>query len=98
MTPLFKKLNYKEQKEICIHHAVPEFSKEVKAIEKFTMVKSDIKDSKELNFILSFVTTKKEIDKLASLIDKKLKDDGIVWFAYPKGTSKKYKVEISRDK
>jgi len=31
------------------------------------------------------------------IINKKLKGDGIVWFAYPKKTSKKYKVEIHRD-
>ena len=30
-------------------------------------------------------------------IAKKANGDGMVWFAYPKGTSKKYKSEINRD-
>lgn len=33
-----------------------------------------------------------------SSISPKIKGDGIVWFAYPKGTSKKYKVEINRNR
>jgi len=53
--------------------------------------------SKEIEFVLAFVKTKKDINKIFLLIQKKLKEDGIVWFAYPKGTSKKYEVEISRD-
>ena len=26
-----------------------------------------------------------------------MKGDGLIWFAYPKGTSKKYKCEFNRD-
>lgn len=46
---------------------------------------------------MSFVQRKSEVDRLARLIDETLEGDGIVWFAYPKKSSKKYKAEISRD-
>lgn len=98
MTTTFKKLNYKGQKEICIVNCPDEFVKEFETMEKVTSVKPEIKNCKEIEFILIFVKTESEIDKIAPLIDKKLKGDGIVWFAYPKGTSKKYTVEINRDK
>jgi hypothetical protein len=97
MTPTFKKLNYKGQKEICIINSPEEFANEFKAIKNIATINTEIDDWKDIEFILTFVKTKSEIDKIARLIDKKLKSDGIVWFAYPKGTSKKYKVEINRD-
>lgn len=61
------------------------------------MTLADIKQLKEIAFIVSFVKTKTEVEKIISTIDKKLAADAVVWFAYPKGTSKKYKAEINRD-
>ncbi len=97
MTPLFKKLNYKGQNEIYIVNFPQEFISEVEAMKKVTLIKTDIHRSEKLEFLLAFVTAKAEIDKIAAVIEKKLKDDGIIWFAYPKGTSKKYKAAINRD-
>jgi hypothetical protein len=97
MTPTFKKLNYKEQKEIYILNYPAEFDVEVNIMKSITTIKTEINDCKDIEFILAFVKTKAEIDKITPLIDAELKGDGIVWFAYPKGTSKKYKVEINRD-
>jgi len=34
---------------------------------------------------------------LGKAIAKKAQGDAVVWFAYPKGSSKKYKSEINRD-
>ena len=67
-------------------------------MKNITSIKTDIKGLKEFEFILTFLKTKDEIDDIVPFIAKKLKGDGIVWFAYPKGTSKKYKVAVSRDK
>jgi hypothetical protein len=98
MTELFKKLNFKAQKEIYIINSPKEFSKELTAMKEFTSIKTNIKNQKNEIFILIFVTNKIEIENYSSTIIKDLKGDSIIWFAYPKGTSKKYKVEISRDK
>ena len=54
-------------------------------------------DVKEIAFFLGFVTTQKEVDDLARVVAKKSVPDAVVWFAYPKGTSKKYTSDISRD-
>lgn len=97
MTPLFKKLNFKTHKEIFILNHPSEFEKEVKDMATYTVIKTSIRESSEIEFVLTFVKTKADIDKMTPIIHKQLKGDGIVWFAYPKGTSKKYKVEINRD-
>lgn len=98
MTPLFKKLNFKGQKEIFLFDPPLEFNEEISNMKSETSFEADINNFKQIEFALSFVKTKQEIDKVFSLIQKKLKEDGILWFAYPKGTSKKYNVDISRDK
>jgi hypothetical protein len=42
--------------------------------------------------------TQKEVDAIGKSVAKKAKGDTVVWFTYPKGTSKKYKSEINRDR
>ena len=46
---------------------------------------------------LAFEKTKKEIESIGAFLQKKVDGDPIIWFAYPKKTSKKYSVEINRD-
>ena len=97
MTPLFAKLNFKEQKEICLINAPEEFEKEMQPMEEETSFITDLRSCKKAEFVLAFVKSKIEIDRIASAVIKKLEGDAIVWFAYPKKTSKKYSVEIHRD-
>lgn len=96
-TLLFKKLNFKNQKEILVLNSPTEFEPELNNIREFTNFVSDIHEILEIEFVLVFVKTRAEVDLITPIIDQKLKGDGIVWFAYPKGTSKKYKSEINRD-
>jgi hypothetical protein len=101
-TPLLKKFNHKDQQEIFVLNAPAEFKAELDAMKesgnKATEVSvSDLSKIKSLEFILSFVQTQTEVEKVIDLIDDKLGKDAIVWFAYPKGTSKKYKAAINRD-
>jgi hypothetical protein len=46
---------------------------------------------------LAFVTTQEQVNALGPAIARKAEGDAIVWLAYPKGTSKKYKSQINRD-
>jgi hypothetical protein len=48
-------------------------------------------------FSLAFVTKQHEVDAFARSIAAKIKGDAIVWFAYPKGTSRNYTCEFNRD-
>jgi len=90
------KLNLKEHDEIVVVNAPASFEAEVKALDGVA-VKRKPADAKEIRFFLAFVTTTKEVDDLARVVAKKSVPDAVVWFAYPKGTSKKYTSEIGRD-
>jgi len=91
----FAKLNLKDQAEIVVLNAPASFEPELKSLKGVT-VRRDAKGA-EIDFSLAFVMTQKEVDTLAPQVAKKAKGDAIVWFAYPKGSSKKYKSQINRD-
>ena len=92
---VFAKLNLKDQAEIVVLNAPASFEPELKSLKGVT-VRRDAKGA-EIDFSLAFVMTQKEVDTLAPQVAKKAKGDAIVWFAYPKGSSKKYKSQINRD-
>jgi hypothetical protein len=96
MAAIFEKLNWKDQQEIVVLNAPDSFEPELAQVSASTIIRS-LSPMKETKFLLSFVTRKSEVDALASQIAKRAKGDAIVWFAYPKGSSKKYKCDFNRD-
>ncbi|PKN85696.1 MAG: hypothetical protein CVU46_10320, partial [Chloroflexi bacterium HGW-Chloroflexi-8] len=36
-------------------------------------------------------------DAISPIVAQKARGDAVIWFAYPKGTSKKYKCDFNRD-
>jgi len=96
MASTFGKLNLKEQKQILVLNAPGSFEPELKTLRGVT-VQRDLKGAGDVEFSLAFVIKQSEVDTLGKAIGKKAKGDAVVWFAYPKGSSKKYKSEINRD-
>ena len=97
MTPLFKKMNFKEHEAIYVLHAPDSFLPELKEMGKSTTVKTSLKGAKNIPFFIGFVTNQKEVDELTQAIGAIARTDEVIWFAYPKGTSKKYTCEFNRD-
>ena len=93
--PTFAKLNLKDQTEIVVLNAPASFEPELKSLKGVT-VRRDAKGG-DIDFSLAFVMTQKEVDTVGPQVAKKAKGDAVVWFAYPKGSSKKYKSQINRD-
>lgn len=52
-------------------------------------VKTNLTGAKEISFFLAFVTKQNEVDDLATKIHACLTPDGLLWFAYPKASSKR---------
>ena len=96
MSALFQKMNLKDQSTVVVLNAPANFETELAAL-KDVAIAREVKAVKEIEFSLAFVTKQAEVDKLAQAVAKKVKGDAVVWFAYPKGTSKKYKCEFNRD-
>lgn len=92
----FQKLNLKTHPAIFVLNAPESFDPELATLDGVKILRS-LEDPGPVEFSIAFITTQKEIDSLAKKIAKKVKGDAIVWFAYPKGTSKKYKCEVNRD-
>lgn len=97
MTPLFKKLNYKGQSTLYVLHAPPGFKPEAQAMSPVASIKTSLAGAKKIEFVIAFVSTQEAVDRLATTMLPLLADDGVVWFAYPKATSKNYTCEFNRD-
>lgn len=96
MASTFEKLNLKNQTEILVLNAPASFEPEIATL-RGVQVLRNIKDLDEVEFSLAFVTKLNEVEAVAKALGKKAKGDAVVWFAYPKGSSKKYKCEFNRD-
>src|SRR5580658_4511779 len=96
MATVFEKLNLKDQREILVLDAPASFAAELEKLKGIT-VRRRLGSVTESEFTLVFVTRKAEVDLLAGPIAQLAQGDAIVWFAYPKGTSKKYKCDFNRD-
>ena len=96
MSSIFQKLNLKTQTEIVILNAPDTFEAELRALEN-VQIHHKTGDLKQIDFALVFVTKQNQVDKVARVFAKKAQGDAVLWFAYPKGTSKKYKCEFNRD-
>lgn len=96
MATTFEKLNLKDEHEIIVLNAPASFDAELAGLHALT-IHRQIKSAAETRFLIAFVTRKSEVDALASAVAARAKDDATVWFAYPKGTSKKYKCDFNRD-
>ena len=96
MATIFEKLNLGSRQEIVVLNAPQSFQLELARLPVIT-IHHHFESVAECGFWLAFVTHKAEVDKLVTQIVKRAKGDAIVWFAYPKGTSKKYKCDFNRD-
>lgn len=96
MPGIFQKLNLKDHQEVLVLHAPESFKPELARLHVIT-IHHNISSVAEIQFSLAFVTRKSEVDALASQVAARAKGDAIVWFAYPKGTSKKYTCDFNRD-
>lgn len=97
MTPLFKKLNFKDQKQILILGSPESFQAEMSNMEPYSDILTELVPLNQLGFALVFVTQKVEIDQTISVLANQMPGDAVLWFAYPKGSSKRYSCDFNRD-
>ena len=96
MATIFEKLNLKDRQEIVVLDAPASFEAELADLPVIT-IHRHLESAPEVGFFLAFVTLQSEVDALSPEVASRAKGDAIVWFAYPKGTSKKYKCDFNRD-
>jgi hypothetical protein len=97
MDAVFKKMNFKDHKNVIVINAPQSFETNIAAMEGLTTFARDVNTSGETDFIIAFCTKQSEVDAVAMEATKILRGDGMLWYAYPKGTSKRYKCDFNRD-
>jgi hypothetical protein len=96
MASVFEKLNLKSQREIVVVNAPASFEPELRSLAGIA-VRRRLAASDPVEFALVFATEQGEVDAAAARLAKVAPGDAIVWFAYPKGTSKRYTCSFNRD-
>ena len=80
---------------VAVLGAPPEVEPLIEAWSAETKVKRRL--GKEEAFVLAFVRTAAELAQVAPKVTGALVDDGVLWLAYPKKSSKRYQSDLSRD-
>jgi hypothetical protein len=96
MTGVFQKLNWKAQPEMAVFNVPASFEPELTLLAG-VKISRDPRKPKAVEFALAFVMRQAELDRLSTLLAKASQGDVLLWFAYPKGTSKRYTCEFNRD-
>ena len=97
MKTIFKKLQFKNQDKIYVRAAPPSFKPVLQEMAEFTTVKTSPNCKQHYEFALFFVKSKEDVKRFAPKAADKVQGDGILWFAYPKKSSKTFKTDMSRD-
>ena len=97
MDAVFKKLNYKGQPVVVCLNAPASFDGRLQSIAGEAQVVTELEAAPEIEFLVAFVTRQEEIDRLVPQAAPRLKGDAVLWFCYPKGTSKRYACNFNRD-
>lgn len=94
MDTLLKKMNFKEGMKIRIWNCPQDLEDLVNSWETAGYY---AEEGEKPTFMLAFVYSKEDVDKYFEEMHQLSPEDEAIWIAYPKGTSKKYKVKINRD-
>lgn len=93
---VFGKLNLKDQTDIVVLNVPDSFSPEFQRL-RGVQVRRTLSGSQPITFALAFVSRQTKLDAVARVLTLRAAGDAVVWFAYPKGTSKRYTCDFNRD-
>ena len=97
MKKLLDKLNYKDQPRIALINADPVFLDSLSNGLGNVIIDKEIDPRCPYSFILIFVKSISEVENATPVILHNLTADGVLWYCYPKKTSKNHKSELNRD-
>ena len=96
MSSAFEKPNLKAQREIVVFNAPASFEPELARLKNVKISRNPTTPT-GVQFALAFATQQAELDRLTALLAAASEGDVVLWFAYPKGTSKRNRCEFNRD-
>jgi hypothetical protein len=93
---VFGKLNLRDQPELLVLNAPESFEAELAPLRGRRILRR-LEDCRDVAFAVIFVCRRRELNELATAVTRRATEDPVLWFAYPKGTSRKYHCDFSRD-
>jgi hypothetical protein len=96
MTPLFRKMNLVGHNSLVVLNAPESFEAELASLSEIA-IRRDAERCEKITFAIAFVQTLAAVEAAAETLLPRAEGDATVWFAYPKGTSRRYKCEFNRD-
>jgi hypothetical protein len=97
MSGVFAKLQWKNVDRILVVDAPDEFAPVLDEVAGVATVETAPDPEACYDFALVFVRTCADVAAQAGSIAARMNPDAMLWFAYPKKSSKKFKSDISRD-
>ncbi|RSK45319.1 hypothetical protein [Hymenobacter rigui] len=95
MNPILKKLNLKEGSTVFVQNFPADLSALRADLQALAVVTETLDQPVEAALV--FATTQQQINETAPALATQAPGDATVWFAYPKGSSKKYRCDFNRD-
>ncbi|MEO1713483.1 MAG: hypothetical protein AAFU60_09140 [Bacteroidota bacterium] len=97
MHPVFKKMNFKGQSPILLLHAPASFQAILPEMNTLTEFHESPQADQSYGYILAFLYQQSDLPLVAQRVAGQMDEDCLLWLAYPKKSSKKYKTDLSRD-
>jgi hypothetical protein len=97
MNKLLEKLNYKGNNRIAVLNAEDTFYAAMATELETVTTDRKIDPRFPYGFIIIFVRNQAEVETFSPIALHNLQCDGVLWFCYPKKTSKKFSADIDRD-
>ena len=97
ISPVLKKLKFKEHKSIIVLNSPEEFRSILSEMETLAEVECQLNEIAVNTMFIAFVQKESDVAEFSNKLNELIKKDQLIWFAYPKKSSKKYKAEINRD-
>lgn len=94
MSPLFSKLNLGAHQLIHVLEAPASFDAELLALQGVTVERSV---TGQVAFAIGFAVTQAQLEAVSRPLAAACQGDAVLWMAYPKGTSRRYRCEFKRD-
>ncbi len=97
MKSLPEKLNFKGQKRIAVINAEEGFDLALSPELKDVRIDTEIDQRYPYTFMIIFVKKVAEVRQITPVVLHNLALDGILWFCYPKKSSKRISSDLNRD-
>lgn len=97
MKSVLEKLNAGAVRRLALLNAPEGIAETVGIPSDVVVVSGPLAKNDCVDMVLGFATTLADVDSIAEYVWQATKGDALVWIAYPKGTSKRYRCEFNRD-